>query len=431
MTACHRPGGTGKRRRRHNIANVGHPVDVELTYPCPAAEFGDAVLTELRVRGYAAARFDEPSFVAHLDADPGQGRNLLLDRLFLELQQLPDGARPDHVAAGVEAALRPPPSSWAEVQPLLRSVLRSTGFTAAVTTDADPPWIRPLWPFVHELAVIDTGAARAVVTRADTGRWGVTGEQMFAVARGNIAARYPPQPQQQRVGHLRGDGHSYCDSAVLVPGWLSSFATDSGKSRPLVFLPGDEVLLVCTDEPDVAPEFFAAAERIYRQAAVPISPQGYTIVGANIVGYDVAGAAGYDVAGGAAAGPLRPLAVRARSVLAETEYLAQTEALQRHFAEQAIDTVPGTVQMIETPRGSCTMTVWTRGAPHLLPVADYVTLMAAERTDHVTVPFPVLADVLGLVPDRQLLPRRYPATGWPSDEELAVLRAHGVALPGI
>lgn len=419
MTACHRRGGTGKRRRRHNIATVGHPVDVELTYPYPAAEFAGAVLTELRARGYAAARFDEPGFVVRLDADSG----LLVDRLFLEVQGLPQDARAGHVAARLDAALRPPPSSWAEAQPLLRSVLRPTSFTAAVTAGADRPWIRPLWPFVHELAVVDTGDARAVVTRADTARWGVPGEQMFAVARANIAARYPPQPQQQRVGHLRGDGHSYCDSAVLVPGWLSSFAADSGESRPLVFFPGDEVLLVCTDEPDVATAFFAAAERIYRQAAVPISPQGYTIVGENIVGYDVAGAA--------ASRPLRPLAVRARSVLAETEYLAQTDRLRRYFAEQGIDTAVGTVQMIETPRGSCTMTVWPQGTRQLLPVADYVTLLPAGHTDHVTVPFPVLADVLGLVPDRELLPRRYPAPAWPSTEELAVLRAHAVTLPGI
>ena len=124
-------------------------------------------------------------------------------------------------------------------------------------------------------------------------------------------------------------------------------------------------------------------------------------------------------------------AARARSVLAETEYLAQTDRLRRYFAEQGIDTAVGTVQMIETPRGSCTMTVWPQGTRQLLPVADYVTLLPAGRTDHVTVPFPVLADVLGLVPDRELLPRRYPAPAWPSTEELAVLRAHAVTLPGI
>lgn len=397
--------------------------DIELAYPVPAAEFVDMVLADLHVRGYSAARFDESGFVVHLD----DGRRLLLDRPFYEVQAVAAAARAGHVAARVDAALRPPPASWAQVQPLLRSVLRPTSFTAAVTADDDRPWIRPLWPFVHELAVVDTGDARAVVTEADTARWGVPGEQMFAVARGNIAARYPPQPQPQRIGHLRGDGHSYCDSAVLVPGWLDSFAVGSAGagSRPLVFFPGDEVLLVCTDAAEVAPGFFAVAERLYRQAAVPISPQGYTIVGSMIVGLDRAGAA-------APGGPaLRGHAVRARSVLAEAEYLVQAGRLQRYFAERGIDTRADAVQVIETPRGSCTMTVWTPGAPQLLPVADYLTLVSADHTDHFTVPFPVFVDVLGLVADPDLLPRRYPVAQWPPGEVLEVLRAHAVALPGI
>ncbi len=389
-------------------------VDLELAYPYAADEFAGAVLAELRARGHAASRVDETGFVV----DPGDGRRLLLDRLYSELQQVPPAAMADHIAAGVDAALRPPPSTWAEAQPMLRSMPRPASFTAAVTAPDDRPWIRPLWPFVHELAVFDTGAARAVVTEADTARWGVSGEQMFVVARGNIAARYPPQPQQQHIGHLRGDGHSYCDSAVLVPGWLSSFA--DGSDAPLVFFPGDEVLLVCTDDPDVAPAFFAAAERIYRQAAVPISPQGYTIVGPSIVGLDSIGRS-----------PLRAAAVRARSVLAEHEYAAQTRRLRQHFAEQAVDTVVGEVQVIETPRGSCTMTVWAQGTPCLLPVADYVTLLPADRTDHITTPFPVFADVLGLTRDQNLLPRRHPVAEWPSPAELSVLRDHSVALPGI
>ena len=38
---------------------------------------------------------------------------------------------------------------------------------------------------------------------------------------------------------------------------------------------------------------------------------------------------------------------------------------------------PGSVQLIETPRGFCTMTVWGEGPSWLLPGADYVTFMSA------------------------------------------------------
>ncbi len=397
------------------MLGVGELADVELIHPYPVAEFVDVLLAELRAGGQADARFDPSGFLVVFDG----GQRILVDRMYGELQNLPDEARADRVRESLVAALRPAPASWAEAQPLLRSVLRPASYTAAVTADDNRPWIRPLWPFVNELAVVDTGDARAVVSQRDTAAWGVHGAQMFAVARNNISARYPPQPQPQRVGHLRGDGHSYCDSAALVPGWLSSFATGTGP-RPLVFFPGDEVLLVCTDDPAVAPEFFAAAERLYRQATVRISPQGYTIAGDTIVPLHAVGP-----------GPLRSLAVRARSVLADSEYLAQTELLQRHFGEQMIDTQAAAVQLIETPRGSCTMTVWGDGTSLLLPEADYVTFLSTDRTDYFTVPFPVVADVAGLVRDAELVPARYPVAGWPEQDVVTVLRGHSVQLPGI
>jgi hypothetical protein len=397
------------------MLDVGELADIELVHPYPVAEFVEVALADLRAQGHADAQFEPSAFLFRFNGD----QRILVDRLYHELQNMPADARADHIRVRLDAELHRPPVNWPEAQPLLRSVLRPASFTAAVTADDNRPWIRPLWPFVHELAVIDTGSARAVVTQRDTADWGVGGEQMFAVARNNIAARYPPQPQQQRVGHLRGDGHSYCDSAALVPGWLSSFAAGSG-SRPLVFFPGDEVLLVCTDDPEVAPGFFAAAERLYRQAVLPVSPQGYTTAGDTIVPLDRAGPT-----------PVRSLAVRARSVLADGEYLAQTERLQRHFAEQALDARAGSVQLIETPRGSCTMTVWGEGSSWLLPETDYVTFMSADQTDYFTVPFPVVADVVGLVADPELVPTRYAAAGWPADDVMEVLRGHSVQLPGI
>lgn len=407
-------GSEGEARSGRTRAEVDL-AEIELIHPYPVAEFVDAVLAELRGRGHAEARFDEAGFLAQLDDD---GR-ILLDRVFYELQNIPADARAGHIAARIDAALRPLPAGWVEVQPLLRAVLRPAGYTGAVTADDNRPWIRPLWPFVHELGIVDTGDARRVVTARDTAGWGVSGDQMFAAARNNIAARYPPQPQSERVGYLRGDGNSYCDSAVLVPGWLNFFADESGP-RPLVFFPGDEMLLVCTDDPEVAPEFFATAERIHRQAVVPISPQAYTIVGDTVLPLDVAGPS-----------PVRSLAVRARSVLADAEYRVQTERLQRYFAEQTADVAAAAVQLIEAPRGSCTMTVWPQGAPVLLPETDYVTFLSADQTDYFTVPFGVVADVVGLVADPELVPVRYPVPDWPDDELLAVLRDHAVRLPGI
>ncbi|HEX5142719.1 MAG TPA: hypothetical protein VFW21_02495, partial [Mycobacterium sp.] len=224
-----------------------------------------------------------------------------------------------------------------------------------------------------------------------------------------------PQPQTERVGQLLGDGASYCDSAVLVAGWLSGFAGDGvgGDNRPLVFFPGDEVLLVCTDDPQVAPAFFDAAERVYRDADIPISPQAYTIVGERIVPCDAAGP-----------GPVRPWAMRARSVLAATEYEAQAERLLRDHADRLTADV-GSVQLIDTPAGVRTLTAWRQGSPWLLPRTDYV--LVAGPDEQFVVPFGVLADVVGLIAGHELLPPRCAVTRWPSAEEMAALRAHAVS----
>lgn len=390
------------------MQGVGDVAGIESARAYPVGDFAADLLTELRAHGHGQAVFEPTGFVVDDVADQGV---LLVDRLFRELQNTPDGQRRETMAARLEAALTPLPQQFAEVQPLLRSVLRPAGFTAAVTSPARRPWLRQLWPFIHELAVVETGPARRVVTDRDTERWGVGGEQLLAAARANIAALYPAQRQPEKVGHLLGDGTTYCDSAVLVPGWLGGFAGDG--YRPLVFFPGDEVLLVCTDDPAVAPAFFAGAESVYRDAVVPISPQAYTIVGNTIVPLDAAGPS-----------PLRPLAVRARSVLAATEYQLQADRLQGSDGT-------GAVQLIDTPRGLCTLTVWGQGSGWLLAETDYVMLVAADQSDHFTVPFGVLADIVGLVPAPAMIPARYPVTDWPPADTVETLRAHAVSLPGL
>lgn len=367
----------------------------------PLAEFSDAVRADLAGRGHRDARLELGGLIVHV-----AGAVALLDRLYRDLQHTAPTGLTDRIRVALDAALRPPPPTWAQAQPLLRSVLRPASYTNAVTTDAARPWIRVLWPFVHELAVLDIGEVTFVVGQRDTADWGVSGERMFAAARANIAALYPPQPPPQRVGHLLGDGRSYCDSAVLVPGWLNAFDPGEGP-RSLVFFPGDEVLLVCTDDPAVAPAFFAAAEQLYRDAAVGISPQAYTVAGDTIVGLDAAGA-----------GPARSLALRARSVLAAAEYQRQADRLRIGGAA---------VELIDTPRGVCTMTVWAEGQPWSLPQTDYVLLRPADPSAPITVPFAVLADIVGAVPDPEVLPVRWLMPGWPAPQVLAVLGAHALS----
>ena len=84
---------------------VGELAGIELIHPYPAADFVELVLAELRAAGHADAHFEPSGFLVGFNGD----QRILLDRLYLELQNMPDGARADHVRARLTAGRRPLP----------------------------------------------------------------------------------------------------------------------------------------------------------------------------------------------------------------------------------------------------------------------------------------------------------------------------------
>lgn len=107
------------------------------------------------------------------------------------------------------------------------------------------PWVRQVWPFVNELVAVDLSDAWAMLTPAETA-WGVTGVEIFAVARENRSRRQLTLTPGETMRLQDGDGGSYVDSMILATGWPASLWAPDGP-RPLVFFPGDGALLVGTD----------------------------------------------------------------------------------------------------------------------------------------------------------------------------------------
>ncbi|MGV0161791.1 hypothetical protein ACRU3B_20385 [Mycobacterium colombiense] len=314
-----------------------------------------------------------------------------------------------------------PPMNWAEAQPLLRPVLRPQSYVNGLVNTGAQPWVRPVFPFISEMVVVDLPTVRAVVSPAETNAWGITGDQAFAVARDNLSARQQAFAPGEKFLLKDADGGTYVDSMILAAGWLGSLAATGGH-RPLVFFPGDGVLLLGTDAPDDAEDLFEAAEQMYLDADQPISPQGYTIVGNVIAPFDQAGPH-----------PLRGLALRARTLLATREYNHQAEFLREHYERELFPQYVGEAQMIETAWGRRTNAVWGQGIPWELPQTDYVTFVAGDPsnvTDKFTVPFPTVVDAVGILPVAGINPVRYRAEEWPAAELLATLKAHAIAIPG-
>ena len=312
------------------------------------------------------------------------------------------------------------PMDWAEAQPLLRPVLRPQSYVNHLVNTGAQPWVRPVFPFINEMVVVDLPTVRAMVTPAETGAWGITGDHAFAVARENLSARQQTFKPGEKFLLKDADGDTYIDSMILATGWLSSLAVMGGP-RPLVFFPGDGVLLLGTDAPDDAADLFEVAERMYLDADQPISPQGYTIQGTIIAPFDQAGPH-----------PLRNSALRARTLLATKEYSHQTGFLREHYERELFPQSVGDAQTIETAWGPRTTAVWSQGAAWELPQTDYVTFLVgdpADASDKFTVPFPAVVDAVGILPVAGISPTRYRAGEWPTPELLATLKAHAIGLP--
>jgi len=176
-----------------------------------------------------------------------------------------------------------------------------------------------------------------------------------------------------------------------------------------------------TDAPDNAADLFEVAEQMYLDADQPISPQGYTIEGSVIAPFDQAGPH-----------PLRDLALRARTLLATKEYSHQTKFLREHYERELFPQSVGDAQMIETAWGRRTTAVWGQGIAWELPQTDYVTFLVGDPSnvsDKFTVPFPTVADAVGILPVAGIHPVRYRANEWPTAEMLTTLKAHAIDLP--
>lgn len=314
-----------------------------------------------------------------------------------------------------------PPLRWDEAQPLLRPVLRPQSYVDHLVNNGAQPWVRPVFPHINEMVVVDLPAARALVTPAETGAWRITGDQAFAVARENLSARRHTLTPGEKYLLKDADGESYVDSMILAAGWLGSLAV-AGGPRPLVFFPGDATLILGTDAPGQVAELFEAAEQVYLEAEQPISPQGYAIEGAVIVPFDQAGPH-----------PLRRLGLTARSLLAAREYHYQAEYLREHYEREQLPQCLGEVLLMDTPWGRRTTTFWSEGPSWELPHTDYVTFPvgdASNASDTFTVPFSTVVDAVGILPVAGITPVRYRADVWPAPEVLAALKAHAVDLPG-
>lgn len=371
-----------------------------------------AIVADLSTRALA-----DPHVDVDLSFQRADGRRLVVDlsSLVADLLAMSGRDRPGAIRSRLDAIVDVAvPRTWAEAGPLLRSVLRAAPYSGLIRSDQGVPWVRPLFEFVHELVVLDLPCGPMLVMQHDTRAWGVTAEQLFAVARGNLAKRFPVPTREQRAS-VQLDEHDYPDVAVLSPGWLASFAEPDGP-RPLAFLPGDGKLVLGHDDPESARWFYEFADGIYRRVQRPLTPQGFTVDGdGQVVPFDEAGPH-----------PSRRSAITARTVAACAQYATQCAWLEQLYRLAGIDVYVARASGLKTPEGPVSCTIWGDYRTYELPEVDYVFFLEGATGDRFLVPFSVVADLTGIRPTPGFFPPRYRVFGWPDADVIAALRRHAV-----
>lgn len=372
----------------------------------------NSIVADLRTRALADAHVDVD--LSFLRAD---GRRVVADLspLVADLMAMSGRDRPGAIATRLDAVVAETmPTTWAEAGPLLRPVLRTAPYGGLIRSDHGVPWVRPLFDFVHELVVLDLPSAPVVVMQHDSKAWGVTADQLFSAARGNVAKKWPVPSRGQRAS-AQLDEHDFPDVAVLSPGWLASFA-EPGGPRPLAFLPGDGKLVLGHDEPESARWCYEFADGSYRRAQRPLTPQGFTVDDdGQVIPFEQAGPH-----------PSRRSAITARTVAACAQYGVQSDWLEQLYRLAGVDIYVARASGLKTPEGPVSCTIWGDYRTYELPHVDYVFFLEGATGERFLVPFSVVVDLAGIRPTPGFFPPRYRVFGWPEPEVVAALRRHAV-----
>lgn len=307
-------------------------------------------------------------------------------------------------------------ATWAQARPLLRSVLRPASFAGSGKPGEPVAWRTPVTSLLHELVELDLPEAPTIVTTEHTDRWGVSSAEVFAAGRANIAALHPVVTQEVGAGGIFRDTdcRSYIGSAVLTPGWLAAFTPPPG-TRTIAFIPTEDTLIVGYDDPEHGAQFFEAAEQLYCDSEHPVSPQAFIECAGQVVSFDNCGLH-----------PLRGRALRARSYESERVHNEQAEFLTRMYQDQQVVCHVAPVHLVDVGERTSTATVWSQGVVADLPAVDYV-FFAGSAGERFAVAFPVVVNIVGLLPSSGFFPPRYRVTDWPQPDVLDLLQFH--ALP--
>jgi hypothetical protein len=328
------------------------------------------------------------------------------------------------------AVLRPieGTATWSTVAPRLLPVLRSQSFFRAGSGDLGTmplPASQPFVPFVDLGLVVDEDDRMSYVSSTHLAQWGVTLEDALLHAVRNSARLAPAVSDDDDIFHVdAGDDHE--SSRLAVPGFLADF---KGKvaGAPIAIMPSRSQLWIGgADDDELVSQLADRAAREYDAANRSISPALYTVdASGEVVPFHVE--------------PAHPAyhAVRLGHLKLQVhEYDLQKQELDAHHDHDAVDVFVASLNGLVRDDGlALTWTLWSDGIDTLLPAADLICFLSADRRERRTVPdlfvpFAAVRDILGagFVPEADHRPPRFRVSAHPPAELMDRLRAAAVTL---
>ncbi len=361
-------------------------------------DFALQVFAQMRTAGVTDVSYDADEFAVRYD---GGDAVLHLTNLFTETRDRSPAEAREWLARIVPSLVTPPatPDDWEDVRPLLRPVLRPSTYAL---DDGGSRIRRPLFPFLDELLAVDYPDVISFPDESKLMEWGVTAEEALTVARENLAAVVPvAELPDDSIVRIAVDETDYLSSWILVPDWLL-VSTANFEHPPVAFIPDQQTLLIVPGDPELLSQAFEMVEQEYREAARPLSPQGYTVDESGLVIPMDCVSTGNDAE-----------VARARTVLASAEYGVQQQWLEERLQADLEVIYVSSLMVAEREDGIHTVAVWGENVDAALPVADFIAFATEDDDRTIQVPFATAVDITGIAPIPGVHPPRYRTGRWP------------------
>jgi hypothetical protein len=248
-------------------------------------------------------------------------------------------------------------------------------------------------------------------------KWGVSLDEAFKAAKENLWEKTDPNRLAGQNGIYHGEwADSYDSSRLLLTELIYRLSVDGD---PVAFVPNRDQLWVTgtNNSAGLAALLKGGLEGHFKQSH-PLSPDLYVLVDGSWkvhVPEDPA---------------LRELWMKIKRQRDAIDYAQQQKLLNEIHEIEDIDIFVASYKVYERKDGlAYSACVWTDGIDSSLPRSENIALMAdVENPEYFVVPWEAAASVIGdlleLEPD--LMPVRYRARQFPSEEQLARLRLSAI-----